>query len=253
MTATRVLQLEPAAVPEWEAEDLMTARLATELEPAGPGQAEQMLGRMRLELPDTLDHRELVSYSAARGTPLEETFVPDLTKFDFHLVEIPLNILIPDGGDGGQRRLVRLRVAAGIEAGEGAVAVAYDLFPRDQSTVVEHHPGDLTIDVAKALTFVAPVVGDALGLKLNIPIRWHTETVQIRTSDRMSNPVEWYVTDAAINQGFTSYLIARVPKGAPVSLRTQVWCELRRPGLIGKVTKATYRSGEVLYPLAPSP
>jgi hypothetical protein len=99
---------------------------------------------------------------------------------------------------------VRLRVAAGIETADGGGAVTYDLFPRKQSTVVDQHLEDLTTDVAKALKFMAPVVGDVLGLKPNIPIRWHTEGAQIRTSDRMSNPPEWYVTDAAINEGFTA-------------------------------------------------
>jgi hypothetical protein len=249
MLAMRTLGLEPVIVPEWDAEDLMAGSLASELEPLGPEQARELLNRVRLELPDELDHRELGNYSATRGTPLEATLQPDLERFDFHLVEVPLTVLIPDDADDRPRRLVRLRMAVRIESGSDAVGAAYDLFPRDEWSDVEHHPADISIDVGKALTFIAPVVGEALGLKLSIPVRWTTRTVQIRTTDRMSNPVEWYVTDRAINEGFSAYLIARVPKGLEVSLRVTVVCELRRSGIAGRVTKATFRSGAATYAL----
>jgi hypothetical protein len=248
MQGNRVVQLEPAEVPDWDAEDLLSGRLAAQLEPADPEQARQMLKRVRLELPEVVDHRELVGYSASRSTPLAESLAPDLQRFDYHLVELPLTILIPDD----TLQLVRLRLTVDIDAGPGAKAVTYDLFPRDDWSDVQHDIGEASLDVAKALMFVCPVLGEVLGLKLSLPLRWTSHDVRVRTTDRLSNPVEWYVTDRSINEGFSGYLIARSPKGAPVTLHAGVWCELRRSGLAGRILKATYRSAAESYVLGQS-
>jgi hypothetical protein len=246
MPGTRVIQFESAEVADWEAEDQLAGRLAALVDVADPVQAEAMLKEVRLEIPDVIDHTELTRFSAQRGTPLAESLAPDIERFDYHLVEFPLTILVPDG----TVQLVRLRVRLEIDAGPAAPAVAYDLFPRDDWSVVTHDVGQLSVDVAKALTFVCPPLGDALGLKLSVPVRWTSTSVRIRTSDRLSNPVEWYVTDRSINQGFTAYLIARAQKGANVRLRATVLCQLRQPGLVGRLAKGSYRSAEQTYDLA---
>lgn len=243
---THVIEFEPAEVADWEAEDQLTGRLAALLDVADPDQAQAMLSEVRLEIPDVIDHTELTRFSAERGTPLAESLVSDVKDFDFNLVELPLTILVPEG----TIQLVRLRLRLAIDAGAGASAVAYDLFPRDDWSVVQHDVGNLSLDVAKALTFVCPPLGEALGLKLNLPLRWKSTDVRIRTSDRLSNPVEWYVTDRSINQGFTAYLIARSPKGANVKLHATVLCQLRKPGLLGRLMKSSYRSAEESYDLS---
>jgi hypothetical protein len=248
MTAIREAQLEPTSVPEWEAEDMLAGRLAAELRPADPDEARAMLEDLRLGFPAVLDHRELGQYSAARGTPLAAELVPDAERFAFHLVEIPLTILVPEG-----RRLVRLRLRTELDAGDGGPAVAYDLFPPDRWRDVAHDAGEISLDVAKALTFVCPApVGEALGLKLKLPLRWHTREAQVRTTDRLSNPVEWYVRDSSITEGFTAYLIVRAPKGAPLTVRAHLVCELRRPGPLGRILRASFRSGEERYELGAS-
>lgn len=246
MPGTRVIQFEPAEVADWEAEDQLTGRLAALVDVADPAQAQAMLKEVRLEVPDVIDHTELTRLSAERGTPLAESLAPDVERFDYHLAEFPLTILVPEG----TIQLVRLRVRLAIDAGADASAVAYDLFPRDDWSVVSHDVGQLSVDVAKALTFVCPPLGDALGLKLSVPVRWTSTSVRIRTSDRLSNPVEWYVTDRSINQGFTAYLIGRSPKGASVRLHATVLCQLRKPGLLGRLVKSSYRSAEQTYDLA---
>lgn len=233
------VMLEPAGIVEWDAEDLVAGHLSAELDPADRDAARAMLDGVRLALPDAVDHRNLVDYSAARGTPLDESLVPDLARFDFHLVELPLAILVPES-----RRLVRLRLGVRITGG-----VAYDLFPRDDWADVEHNIGQVSLDVAKGLTFVAPPLGEALGLTLEHPLRWKTRTVRVRTTDRLSNPVEWYVTDRAVNEGFTAHLIVRSAKGDPPTLHTTVACELRKSGPLGRVMKATYLSGDHSYRL----
>jgi hypothetical protein len=231
--------LEPAEIAEWEAEDLIAGHLSAELEIADRAAARAMLDGVRLALPGSIDHRELVDYSARRGTPLDESLVPDLTRFDFHLVELPLGILVPES-----RRLVRLRLGVRITTG-----VAYDLFPRDEWADVEHEVGQVSLDVAKALTFVSPPLGEALGLTLAHPLRWKSRTVRVRTTDRLSNPVEWYVTDRSVNEGFTAHLIVRSAKGDLPTLHTTVACELRKSGPLGRVMKATYLSGDHSYQL----
>jgi hypothetical protein len=214
MPGARVIQFEPAEVADWEAEDQLTGRLAALVDVADPAQAQAMLKEVRLEVPDVIDHTELTRFSAERGTPLAESLAPDVERFDYHLAEFPLTILVPEG----TIQLVRLRVRLAIDAGADASAVAYDLFPRDDWSVV--------------------------------PVRWTSTSVRIRTSDRLSNPVEWYVTDRSINQGFTAYLIARSPKGANVRLHATVLCQLRKRGLLGRLVKSSYRSAEQTYDLA---
>ena len=57
--------------------------------------------------------------------------------------------------------------------------------------------------------------------------------MQIATSDRNSNPAEWYVTDEEIANGFVAYLIVRAPKAAGVRVRAALAGELRRQGPLG--------------------
>lgn len=216
--------MEPTEIPEWEAEDLLSGRLASGLEMADSAQAKAMLEHVRFELPPVVDSKDMAGYAAARRIPLATEHDLDLDRFGYYLVELPLTILIP-----GRLRLVRLRLSIRMDAATDEPVVAHDLFPRDDWSEIEHDIGRVGLDIGKALTFVRPPVGPALGLELSFPLRWKTCRVSVSCVDRLSNPVEWNVTDESINHGFTAYLIARAPKGSPVTLHTRLACELREP------------------------
>jgi hypothetical protein len=190
------------------------------------------------------------SCAGALGRPLEGGLGPDVARFDFHFVALPLNILIPAAGVDEGRRMVRLRMAATLDA-DGGIATAYDLFPRDDYATITRDFGTVSVDVTKALGFVAPVVAGVLGLDLKVPLKWNSTKVLVRTSDPESNPVEWDVVDKSIDHGFTGYVIAQVPKGAPLAVDVEVVCEFRKASFTGRMQQATYRSRGTRYELTP--
>jgi hypothetical protein len=232
------LAVEPAEIVEWEAEDALASVLGDEERLADPDEVHEMLGAVRFTLPSALTTQELVRYATERKTPLEEEVRPDLDHFDYHLVEMPLNVLVPP-----QQRLVRLRLTLDMKSNGPEPVVAYDIFPPDRWSVTEHDLGEVSVDVSKALQFVSPIpIGDVLGFKLKVPLHWKTRAVQIATSDRNSNPAEWYVTDEEIANAFVAYMIVRAsPRGAAVTIRAKLAGELRRSGPLG-VLKGRFRS-----------
>lgn len=242
--------IHPAAIPEWDAEDMLTGRLSGDTVFASEAEAEAMLKAINLGLPEAITQTELLGYAAHRATPLSLDIPADSAQYDFYLAEIPLSLLVPD-----EQRLVRLRLRLSLQAENsgGSPPVAYDLFPTDQVDDVAHSVGEVSLDVSKALTFLhgtslAPLA-DAFGLKLETPLKWTSKHVRVRTTNRMSNPVEWYVKDEAIQNGFTGYLIVRVPRGQAITVRAEVSFELRKPGLLGRILKARYKSDVQSYPL----
>jgi hypothetical protein len=239
------VELAPVAIPEWEAEDISTGVL-DETVLVEPDEAAAMLGAIRLTLPADLVATELVGYAGERKTPLEEALRADIARFDFHLLELPLNILVPD-----PQYLVRLRLKLDFDdAGEAGPVACYDLFPTDSWEDRLSDLGNLSLDVGKALTFFCPApVADVLGLELSVPLKWRSRYVTIRTTGRMSNPVEWYVTDRAIQNGFTAYAIVRAPKGASVEVAAVLACELRTRSVLGRLRKARYASHPRTYRL----
>jgi hypothetical protein len=244
------LHLEPADIAEWEAEDIAAGVLAP-VALATENEARSLLEGIRLSLPSDIIHTELVGYAAERQTPLAEAIKADSLRFDFHLIELPLNVLVPHD------RLVRVRLRLDLgredSDAEERLPVAYDLFPADTWDDKLFDLGTLSVDVTKAFNFVCPVpIGDVLGLKLSVPLKWRSQYVRVRTSDRMSNPVEWYVTDQRIEHGFTAYVILRASKGSVVTLNAELACELRAKGPLGGLTKARYRSDKHTYRLRPS-
>jgi len=249
------LELQPTSVPEWDAEDAFAGVLAGEtLVKADEAQAREMLDEMTLNLPQQLAQTELVAYAAQRRTPLG-LLPADSARYDFHLVEVPLNILIAE-----RLRLVRLRLRLELHA-DGAApeqAVAYDLYPKDESDQATILSGSVSLDVSKALKFaltaipaagVAAPLADCLGLKLDLPFKWTSTYAQVQTTDRLSNPLEWYVTDKAIQNGFTAGVIIQSPKGSAVSVTAALACELRRAGLLGHILKAQYEMRQRVFPL----
>jgi len=247
MGENRALDLDLTAVPEWDLEDLRNATLGTELAEADPDQAREMLARLRLELPDSLEHRHISEPPSHAIAPFETEFVPDPERYDYHLVEVPVSILVPEG-----QRLVRLRVTADLNSDGREPPVAWDLFPRDTYGDSEHNLGTLGVDVGKLLTFVPVPAAGALDLTIKAPLKWKSHYTQIRTSDRMSNPADWYVTDRAVDNGFTGSLIVRVARNGTLDLEVGVVGEIRQAGLLGRFTRARFRAGSQLYgPIAP--
>jgi hypothetical protein len=237
--------LHPAEIPEWDAEDLMAGRLAAGLESADADSAREMLEAVRLELPTAVAHTEILALARRQDPPFALELSAGDDTYEYHLLEVPLSIVVPE-----DRRLVRLRLELTL-LGPGGTdnPLFHDLFPRTEWTESEHDVGELAVDIGRALTFLAPAAGDVLGFRLQLPFRWRSRDVRVRASDRMSNPAEWYVTDRAIADGFTGYGIARISPGAPLRLEARLACELRRSGAFGRVLKAVYASDRERYEL----
>ncbi len=243
------LKLIPATIPEWDDVDEMEYVLSSEVvEKADEAECKKMLDAVRLEFPkvDDLPHVKLLQYAQQHETPLSEILPADIEHYDFYLVELPINILTPN------QRLTRLRVTLTLELQnqQSANTVAYDLFPKDQTDVKEIMNGGVKLDLSQALKFVlnaggagpATALADALDIKIEIPLKWTSATTTIKTTDRLSNPVEWDITDNAIQNGFTGYVIIQAPKDAEVSIAAELVGELRKTGLLGKILKVRYRT-----------
>jgi hypothetical protein len=160
---------------------------------------------------------------------------------------LPVNILIPP-----PRKLTRLRLAldATSDGPTDEPVVAYDLFPPDAWKPITHDLGTASVDVGKALVFLSPVIGDVLGLKLSFPLKWTTTYVSVRCSDRLSNPVEWYITDETIDHGFTGYVIWRKPKGSQLKVSASLLGELRDKSMFGRLAKAQFKTDTETYSIA---
>ena len=249
------LELHPTSIPEWDAEDEIASVLdGTErLVKASDTECIEMLDSMRLELPrlEYLEQIKLLEYAQQRHPPLELTIPPDSEHYDFYLIGLPITILAP------QQRLCRLRMRLELRT-SGQITeppVAYDLFPNDQTDLKTIMTGEVKLDVSKALKYIlvasgagmALPVAEAFGLKLTLPFKWTSAYARVQTSDRMSNPVEWYVTDDSIQNGFTGRVIIRTPKSSQVTVDASFTCEVRRAGLVGRILKAQYVSDSHSY------
>ena len=241
------LELEP--FPEWDSEDLALADLAEDAEPATKELARDIFKEVIFTLPPTILHSQL-NERRERNSPLG-SMSADIERFDFHLIEIPLNILIPEG-----RTLVRLRLeleavkVAAMDPKELATTdsdpvVAFDLFPTDTWSDEVHQLGELRIDVSTSFTFIFPTLPSAgLGLKLALPLRWSSTHVQVRSSDRLSNPLVWDVKDESITHGFIGYAIWRAPKHSQININALLRGELRTARLKRPV-KAQFRAKQL--------
>jgi hypothetical protein len=230
--------LEPASMPEWDAEDELDTVLAEEAPVAAdPATAKEMLEKMVVELPKALAWTELIG--AATRHKVAGLEIPhdgersDAERYDFYLSEIPLTLIMP-----GDQRLVRLRLdltfaADGKRSDE---LLAYDLFPTTQVDVKTLMTGEASLDVSKALQFAlvasgagAPfaLLAKSLGLNLSLPFKWTSNVVRVQSSGRMNNPISWYVTDSAIQNGFSAAAIVRVPKHTKFTVAATLLGDLR--------------------------
>lgn len=253
----RSLELQITSIPEWDAEDEMVGVLADETPvKANEAESKEMLNSIRLQLPRVEDilQVKLLRYAEQRKTPLKLAIPPDSKNYDFYLMELPLNIMMIN------QRLARLRLRLDLEAlgQRSEQVVAYDLFPNDTSDTRTIMSGEVQLDVSKALKYILTASGagaaatplaECFGLKLDLPFKWTSTYATVQTSDRMSNPVEWYVTDDSIQNGFTGHVIIRAPKHSTVNVAARLTCEVRRGGVFGRIRKAQYKSDSYTYSL----
>jgi hypothetical protein len=241
------LKLEPTTVPEWDAEDELAGVLGDAFAAPDQAEIEAALDKVTLELPQSLNPRELLRYRSKQKTPLGVDSATDPARYDYYLIEVPLTMIVPRG-----QRLTRLRLRLDLQA-EGmspSDVVAHDLFPRTESDVETIFSGKASLDVSKALQFALLVSGPAgaaaspalgcLGLELALPFKWTSRTVTVQSSGPQANPVEWYVTDRAMENGFTATAIVRAPKHAKVAAVARLDGELVATGALG-LFKAPFR------------
>ncbi|AOS84345.1 hypothetical protein BIU88_09515 [Chlorobaculum limnaeum] len=251
------LDLHPTTIPEWDAEDEMANVLADrETVKASEAESKEMLEAMRLELPRVEDLKQvkLLKYAQQLPTPLQLSIPPDSERYDFYQIELPLTILVPN------LCLKRLRMRLELEASgqKTTQIVAYDLFPNDEYDVKTIMTGEANLDVSKTLKYFLSAIGagaaaasmsDCFGFKLELPFKWTSNYAKVQTSDRMSNPVEWYVTDSSIQNGFTGYVIIRAPRDSDVTVVASISCQLRQKGPLGTFLKAHYMTDSYIYRL----
>lgn len=243
------LVLEPTVVARWDEEDLLGSDLAgDQVDRADARLAGEMISACSFQLPRDIQQRELVAYAAQQNTPLGPAVLADSAHFDFHLIVVPLGIVVP-----APQRLVRLRLILNLSAdGAEAPVVVWDMYPHDDIRAAEVTIGEVNVDISKALAFVCPApIADTLGLKLQFPLGWTTTDVVVDASGPMSNPAEWYVNDAAITSSFVGYAIVRAPKGRPVTVSAELVGDLRRPGPLGWVFKSHFRARPQTYVIGP--
>lgn len=238
--STSPLELEPTEVQAWEDEDLAGAVLAEDVQLADSKDAAEMLEALAFRLPADIPSQELVKFARHNQTPLKVPLTADTTRYAYHLITVPLNIVVPP-----PQRLVRLRLALEFKPAE---VVVWDMFPTDHTTQLQVKLGEFSLDVSKALSFISPApIGDALGLKLKFPLGWTATKVLIDASGQMSNPAEWYVNDATITSAFVGYAIVRAPRGSSFSVSAELVGEVRRSSPMGWLHKARFRAKPRIY------
>ena len=207
------IKLQPAAMPEWEAEDDIAGVLGDDAPAfADASTAQEMLDKTDISLPRLLDTTDLLKYAHKSSAGID---IPaDTEAFDFHLCEIPVTLIVNAG-----QRLVRLRVELtfSVEGAPSAQIVAYDLFPTTQTDCRQIMSGEAGLDVSAMLQFLLTATGaapmaplaKALQLKVSLPFKWTSTVATVQSSARMNNPVSWYVRDRAILNGFSPAVIVR--------------------------------------------
>lgn len=247
----KVLELQTTSVPEWDDEE-ETAGALTDgtLVNADEDEAFGMFEQMQFSLPNNIEWTELVGYAKTRKTPFKLTISPD-KDYSYYLIEIPLNIMMI------KQRLVRLRLKLrlAVSGRDHKDIEAYDLFPTDQVDTKTIMSGQANLDISPALKFALTAIGgpaaipftpliECLGLKLSLPFKWKSSHARVQTSDRMSNPVEWYVADESIQNGFTGYAIIRAPKKSKVYVTATLVGEVRKSGFLGRILRAQFKTAE---------
>jgi hypothetical protein len=242
------LELVPTSVPDWEQTDASLGPMRGGPQLASDKQLRDVLGSVRFSLPAKIETEPLAGYVTNGATSSTHSLPADVADHRYTLIGCPVTILVP-----APQRLVRLRLSLGLETTpRSQPAVAYDIFPTNQWRTNTVDIGEASLDISKALQFVCPApLAGMLGLRLSIPLRWSTDTAEILTSNRMSNPVEWYVTDEKIANGFIGYSIVRAPKEATVRVHATLVGELRFRGP-ASILKGRFRAASPISYELPS-
>jgi hypothetical protein len=226
--------LQPTVVDEWIAEDQFGDVLSGDppTQAADDARAKEMLNQTIINLPQALDWCELVSYAREHKTAGGLQIPPDSLNHSFYSVEVPITLILP-----GKQQLVRLRLELELSASkhQPQEVVAYDLFPGGKQVDVKKIlAGAVDIDISKGLQYILKVANPALapaaeclGLKINAPFQWDSRQTILQCSERMSNPVRWYVLDKAIQNGFAPNVIIRAPKDSTVTVTAKLAGEVR--------------------------
>jgi|SRR5208337_4140749 len=244
-------ELEPTSVPEWDAEDEVAGTFADDTPvTASDESARAILSEIAVSLPRMLEWTQLVDYIHKTKTVADFRIPADIDHYDYYATELPLTLIIPQG-----QQLVRLRLTLDLDAknSKSDPVVAYDLFPSTHIDVDTLLKGEASLDVAEGLQFALvaagvpqPIAGitKCLGLKFKLPFQWTSRSATVQSSGRMSNPVNWLITDDAIQGGFTASLIIRTPKRIPVDVSAALHGELRRKylGVFAKTQFKTFKS-----------
>jgi hypothetical protein len=239
------LVLAPDA--EWDAEDQVAGILAEDAPiAADDAQAALMFAKSTIALPRALDWTELVAYARRKSTGDFE--IPgNADRYNFYSVEVPLTTIVGDG-----QRLVRIRLELALTLGgvDSDDVVSFDLFPTTDTDVRTIASGEASLDIGEGLQFLllatpaaalAPAA-KSLGLKLSLPFKWTTQYATIQSSGRLSNPTMWYVTDEAIQSGFSPRVIIRALKGSAVGVSATLSGDLRERSALGTTLKAQFRT-----------
>ncbi|KUG20375.1 hypothetical protein ASZ90_009885 [hydrocarbon metagenome] len=213
-----------------------------------------MLEEVYFSLPGRINALELVNFAHVQETPFKINLSPDALKFDYYLVKIPVNILLPET----TKIEVLAMKAEIISMGEiNREIIAYDIFPKDTPRTREIAKGNLKIGISDVLTFVPhPAIqplSKCLDCNIEFPIKWESKSYEIETSDTGSNPVYWRVNDEFIAGCFEAYCIIQAPKGIPVSLRVNLEGKAKPSlhatlmNMIFRNPVATFRADEQIY------
>ncbi len=234
------LRVRPALIPEWEAERLLNATLREPLERLDDEQAQLLLDELVFQLPSVMVWHELVPKPGT--TPLGP-LVPDFDRYAYYLTELPLSILVPEGKGRLRRLRLRVELSPGTKTGSVETAtggspsveppVATDIFPTRELEEQTTDLGTLSVDLAKGLLFVfgpaAEPASELLDLKITVPLKWMTREVTVRGTGRNNSEVNWEVKEAKLEEGFTSCMILRTPRGTPIGIRATMVGELVGP------------------------
>jgi hypothetical protein len=228
--------LKVGTVPQqWRQYDDATATLKTEILDADAAQSSEMLEALRLELPDEPTWINLQHCPPDKSWELP----PEDSRFDFYMAQVPLTLIVAQ-----KYHLTKLALRLALETvTRGGEALAHDICPNNELTSRVLMTGSLSLDLSKALGFVlaaigAGPVGPALtacvGLSLQTPFEWKSETLKVQAGGKNTCEAQWLVVDKGIPDGtFSPYVVIRVPKGSRPAMTAQLQCEVKHSGPLG--------------------
>ncbi len=195
-----------------------------------PKETRRVFKNVILSLPDRIDYTELQEYNQKRPTPFSLEIPPDKANFNFYLIAIPLTICIPPTSEA---RLDRFAFTVNLLPNDSEKQpLPYDLYPTTEWRERLIASGEVGIDVSKALKFVIPEVPiDCFNLKLERSFKWTVRRLVLVTTNRLRNPINWFIEDEAIQTGCTPYTIIQAQKNCEVIVEADLQCELLVPAL----------------------